>query len=230
MNKESFMQELARLLGDISQQERQEALNFYEEYFHDAGPEKEQEVLRELGSPMQVAAKIKEGLDATIGVENGTVQAVENNSGSMAYAQQETENNSGSGAYAPQETAKKHSAWKTAGLVFLIICASPLLVSFAAVVISLIITLFAVLVSLIAGFGSAALGLFISCIALLATGVMYVVSLPYVSLTIMGSGLLCGGSGILFMMLTVWLCGYALPGCCRGIAWLWKKIIGKKQA
>lgn len=40
MTKESFMQELARLLGDISPQERQEALNFYEEYFHDAGPEK----------------------------------------------------------------------------------------------------------------------------------------------------------------------------------------------
>ena len=71
MNKESFMQELARLLGDISPQERQEALNFYEEYFHDAGSEKEQEVLKELGSPLQVAAKIKEGLDATIGVENG---------------------------------------------------------------------------------------------------------------------------------------------------------------
>ena len=69
------MQELARLLGDISPQERQEALNFYEEYFHDAGPEKEQEVLKELGSPMQVAAKIKEGLDATIGVENGAAWA-----------------------------------------------------------------------------------------------------------------------------------------------------------
>ena len=195
MNKESFMQELARLLGDISPQERQEALNFYEEYFHDAGPEKEQEVLKELGSPMQVAAKIKEGLDATIGVENGP-DAAENGA---AWGM---ENNSG-GQFP---------------------CSIP------AVMISLIITLFAVLVSLIAGFGSAALGLFISCIALLAVGVMYVVSLPYVSLTIMGSGLICTGIGILFMMLTVWLCGYALPGCCRGIAWLWRKILGKKQA
>lgn len=223
MNKESFMQELARLLGDISPQERREALNFYEEYFHDAGPEKEQEVLKELGSPMQVAAKIKEGLDATIGVENGPDVAENGAAWGM-------ENNSGGAAYTPQETVKKRSAWKTAGLVFLTICASPLLVSFAAVVISLIITLFAVLVSLIAGFGSAALGLFISCIALLAVGVMYVVSLPYVSLTIMGSGLICVGTGILFMMLTVWMCAYALPGCCRGIAWLWRKIFGKKQA
>lgn len=90
MNKESFMQELARLLGDISPQERQEALNFYEEYFHDAGPEKEQEVLKELGSPMQVAAKIKEGLDVT------------------------------------EEPPKKHSVWKTIGLVLLIICCPDL--------------------------------------------------------------------------------------------------------
>jgi hypothetical protein len=127
MNKESFMQELARLLGDISPQERQEALNFYEEYFHDAGPEKEQEVLKELGSPMQVAAKIKEGLDATVGVENGP-QTAENN------AAQGMQNNSGGAAYTEQEPPKKHSVWKTIGLVFLIICASPLLLAFASVI------------------------------------------------------------------------------------------------
>ena len=138
MNKESFMQELARLLGDISPQERQEALNFYEEYFHDAGPEKEQEVLKELGSPMQVAAKIKEGLDATVGVENGP-QTAENS------AAQGMQNNSGYTAYTEQEPPKKHSVWKTIGLVFLIICASPLLLAFASVILSLLIAWFLVL-------------------------------------------------------------------------------------
>lgn len=212
MNKESFMQELARLLGDISPQERQEALNFYEEYFHDAGPEKEQEVLKELGSPMQVAAKIKEGLDATIGVENGP-DAAENGA-----------------AYTPQETVKKRSAWKTIGLVFLLICASPLLIAFASVILSLLIAWFLVLISLIAAFGAAALTCILCGIAFVVMGFTCMFSFPYVCLIMAGSGLICVGTGILFMMLTVWMCAYALPGCCRGIAWLWKKIIGKKQA
>lgn len=212
MTKESFMQELARLLGDISPQERQEALNFYEEYFHDAGPEKEQEVLKELGSPMQVAAKIKEGLDATIGVENGP-DAAENGA-----------------AYTPQETVKKRSAWKTIGLVFLLICASPLLIAFASVILSLLIAWFLVLISLIAAFGAAALTCILCGIAFVVMGFTCMFSFPYVCLIMAGSGLICMGIGILFMMLTVWLCGYALPGCCRGIAWLWRKILVKKQA
>lgn len=212
MNKESFMQELARLLGDISPQERQEALNFYEEYFHDAGPEKEQEVLKELGSPMQVAAKIKEGLDATIGVENGP-DAAENGA-----------------AYTPQETVKKRSAWKTIGLVFLLICASPLLIAFASVILSLLIAWFLVLISLIAAFGAAALTCILCGIAFVVMGFTCMFSFPYVCLIMAGSGLICTGIGILFMMLTVWMCAYALPGCCRGIAWVWRKIFGKKQA
>lgn len=223
MNKESFMQELARLLGDISPQERQEALNFYEEYFHDAGPEKEQEVLKELGSPMQVAAKIKEGLDATVGVENGP-QTAENS------AAQGMQNNSGYTAYTEQEPPKKHSVWKTIGLVFLIICASPLLLAFASVVLSLLIAWFLVLISLIAAFGAAALTCMLCGIAFVVMGFTCMFSFPYVCLIMAGSGLICVGIGILFMMLTVWMCAYALPGCCRGIACLWRKIFGKKQA
>lgn len=223
MNKESFMQELARLLGDISPQERQEALNFYEEYFHDAGPEKEQEVLKELGSPMQVAAKIKEGLDATVGVENGP-QTAENN------AVQGMQNNSGGAAYTEQEPPKKHSVWKTIGLVFLIICASPLLLAFASVILSLLIAWFLVLISLIAAFGAVALTCMLCGIAFAVMGFTCMFSFPYVCLIMAGSGLICVGTGILFMMLTVWMCAYALPGCCRGIAWLWRKIFGKKQA
>lgn len=223
MTKESFMQELARLLGDISPQERQEALNFYEEYFHDAGPEKEQEVLKELGSPMQVAAKIKEGLDATVGVENGP-QMAENNA---AWGMQ---NNSGGVAYTEQEPPKKHSVWKTIGLVFLIICASPLLLAVASVILSLLIAWFSVLISLIAAFGAAALTCMLCGIAFVVMGFTCMFSFPYVCLIMAGSGLICVGTGILFMMLTVWMCACALPGCCRGIAWLWRKIFAKKQA
>ena len=56
MNRKQFMEQLERLLSDISEAERQEALEYYEGYFDDAGPENEGEVIRELGNPGKVAA------------------------------------------------------------------------------------------------------------------------------------------------------------------------------
>jgi uncharacterized membrane protein len=62
MNKNEFMRELEGLLLDISFEERQEALSYYENYFEDAGIEREQIIISELGSPAKVAAIIKADL------------------------------------------------------------------------------------------------------------------------------------------------------------------------
>ena len=59
MTKQEFLQRLARLLEDVTREEREEALRYYEEYFDEAGPEQEQALLNELGSPEKVAAIIK---------------------------------------------------------------------------------------------------------------------------------------------------------------------------
>ena len=63
MNREQFLDELEKLLQDIDSIERDEALNYYRDYFEDAGSEHEQEVIDELGTPEKVAQTIKEGLD-----------------------------------------------------------------------------------------------------------------------------------------------------------------------
>ncbi len=62
MNKEEFLRQLELLLKDIPQEEREEALRFYAEYFSEAGPSQEQAVLNELVSPERVAASIKAAL------------------------------------------------------------------------------------------------------------------------------------------------------------------------
>lgn len=67
MRKKEFLEQLERLLWDIPEQERKEALEFYENYFDDAGEENEATVIQELGSPGKVAATIKADLD-----ENGS--------------------------------------------------------------------------------------------------------------------------------------------------------------
>lgn len=62
MNRQEFMNQLEMLLSDISQAERDEALQYYNDYLDDAGIENEESAIRALGSPIQVAANIKEGL------------------------------------------------------------------------------------------------------------------------------------------------------------------------
>lgn len=55
------MEQLAALLGDISPQEREEALDYYERYFDEAGDDLQQ-AIDHLGSPQKVAQDIKSGL------------------------------------------------------------------------------------------------------------------------------------------------------------------------
>lgn len=63
MNRIEFMKQLEVLLQSISEEERKDALCYYEDYFEDAGPQKEQDVIRELGSPEHVARTILEELN-----------------------------------------------------------------------------------------------------------------------------------------------------------------------
>ena len=46
MNRQLFMRDLARFLSDLPVEEREQALNYYEDYFEDAGPENESEAKR----------------------------------------------------------------------------------------------------------------------------------------------------------------------------------------
>lgn len=64
MTKEQFLFQLEQKLLDIPEDERAEAMEYYRDYFNDAGPENEEQVIAELGSPDKVAASIKEGLRA----------------------------------------------------------------------------------------------------------------------------------------------------------------------
>ena len=70
MSYEEFMKELEGLLAGVPTEEKEEALQYYSDYFADAGKENEGEVISELGSPQKVAALIEGRSDAP-GAEEG---------------------------------------------------------------------------------------------------------------------------------------------------------------
>lgn len=59
MNRQQFLSRLAAELRKLPKEEIEAALEYYNEYFDEAGPEREQEVIAELGKPEQVAKQIK---------------------------------------------------------------------------------------------------------------------------------------------------------------------------
>lgn len=58
MNRIEYMKELERSLKRLPKTEREEALFYYNEYFDDAGPERESEAMEELGDAKEIAAQI----------------------------------------------------------------------------------------------------------------------------------------------------------------------------
>lgn len=62
MNRETFMKDLEYLLQDIPDEEKADALSYYADYLEEAGPENEEKVLKEFGSPERIAAIIRADL------------------------------------------------------------------------------------------------------------------------------------------------------------------------
>ncbi len=73
MTRFEFIAALRAKLQMLSAEEREDAVQFYEEYFDEAGPENEQAVIDELGSPDAVAEKILSGEGKVVqrGWQNG---------------------------------------------------------------------------------------------------------------------------------------------------------------
>ena len=59
MTRDEFMKELAYLLQDIQDEDKDDAVQYYTDYFEEAGPDKEAEVIQALGSPERIAAIIR---------------------------------------------------------------------------------------------------------------------------------------------------------------------------
>lgn len=62
MNRAEFMRRLTELLNDVPPAEREEAIQYYNDYFDDAGAENEGGVIASLGTPEELARTIKAGL------------------------------------------------------------------------------------------------------------------------------------------------------------------------
>lgn len=367
MNRIEFMNQLERLLQNISPAEKEEALQYYNDYFNDAGVENEQDVIEALGNPAKVAETIKRDLYGTgyeesafqkeiasdravveygntadnkedaaaqggahtgdsqgsgqagnygsgqgsgqgagqagnygfgqgsgqgagqgagqtgnygsgqgtgqtgsygsgqgagqtgnygfgqgagqtgnYGFGQGSGQGAGQNAGytgsygssqgysrAGSYGTGESYSQSGSysgyGGYGSTQVqpAKKTSTGMIVLIVLICVLASPVLVSVAAGVISLVVGLVTGWFGLIIGFGITAIVLFIVMFCLIGVGIAGIIISPAGAVGMVGGGLVCGGIGVLFLMLTVGMAGVATPAI---IKWIYSLIRGRRKA
>ena len=60
MTKFEFLGDLSRMIADLPIEDREQAMEYYEDYFADAGPEKEQEIIKDFISPAYIAEQLRE--------------------------------------------------------------------------------------------------------------------------------------------------------------------------
>lgn len=130
MKKYEYLSELEKRLSALPEAERRDALNYYEEYFDAAGPDKEAATAAELGDPAEAARKILEGEGLTLDADPAASESTR--SGAVPPAAPEPP------AADPQPAQpQKHGAGaKTMWLIFAVVIVAALLVQLGVLVLS----------------------------------------------------------------------------------------------
>lgn len=218
MNKNEFLDQLSLLLSDISYDEREEALNYYKEYIEDAGPENENTVLKELGSPNDIANQIKDGLSNKSEEENNRIdfKAPERFSSSNNNFHQSTDNSHGNqksfnNNYSVQNInrQKRHDYLILA--IIAIALVSPFILPFASSLVKVLLVAIAIIFVLVIGFGAASIACIVAGIIILIIGIASMIHSPLIGFAIIGSSFIVVSLGLLFLVLTVWYTKSALP-------------------
>lgn len=291
MNRTEFMNQLEILLRDISIGEKEEALQYYNDYFDDAGAENEQNVIEALGNPARVAENIRRELLENQSARNSTAADravveygktdIDEQTGEMPMAESVegcvvempvtvseiriSRNTTDGRSGAPERAAFPEGGADSGGgsgregspgsggdpgwggspgsggnpgwggnpgsegkpgmsggmialMAVLVVFASPFIIGLLSIMFGLLVMWFALILS----FGVVVLSMFIVLFVLLIVGGMCIPVDPLVGLALIGGGLICGGIGLLFLMLTVAMAGIVTPAIFRGIGYLFR--------
>ncbi len=74
MTKFEFLGDLSRLISDLPEEDKNQAMEYYEDYFADAGPENEQEIIRDFISPEFIAQQIRNSAKQRMETEKTTTE------------------------------------------------------------------------------------------------------------------------------------------------------------
>lgn len=210
MDRKEFMKQLELLLSDISEDERREALDYYESYFDEAGEEEEASVIQKLGSPGKVAAIIKADLKENSGssgiyTESGYYDERMEEPGQVPGERRADRKERG---YQPKE---KRGRGKLTLVLILLIFLSPFLAGATGGIIGFLLTIIFLPFLLAFGAGAGVIVMLISGIVMIFTGISLCFSTAASGILTIGIGCICMATGLAGLVFMVWLVGSLFP-------------------
>lgn len=219
MSREEYFMCLEGYLRKLSDEEREEAIQYYRDYFDEAGPEKEEEIISKLGSPKDLAESIMQSERNVEFTESGLNDSEKKEYSPVSYDAGKANSNSSTNS-SNTETTKKND--NTALMVVLII----LCIVFSPAILSLLGGLCGIAISLIC----AGPALLIAAVSVLIVGFVSIFSHFALGILLIGVGLLLAGLGMLCLSGVIAICKYVIPMLWNGLKKLWTSITGKKEA
>ncbi len=213
MNREEFMRQLDILLVSLPREEREAALQYYNDYFDDAGAEKEEEIIAELGNPEEIAAVIRAGYagDRAEYSERGY---------------QDTRFERMDVPIRREDVRESRRGGMLLWILGIVLIGIPFILPLALTGIALV---FAVIVAIVALAG----GIFITMAALAITGVVLTIvgisqifHMVTVGMMLMGSGMILTVIGMVGTVLMAKLASMVIPGMVRFFVGICQKMLG----
>lgn len=207
MTRQEYMEQLKKYLKRLPKEDYENAIEYFSEYFDEAGLQKEQQVMKELGEPKEAAREL---------LLNLLQESVENDQ-DIVEEKAAVQPEAASGG-------KKRSPGKIILLAILVLCASPvslaLLVGVLAVLLAVVITATAVIFSL----GITSIAATAGGIVTVGFGATLVLKSAAAACMMIGGGFLMAGIWILAGVLTIYICKW----CANGIGRLVNRFVRKK--
>lgn len=223
MNRVEFLAELERLLADLPDEERQAAVQYYADYFADAGVENEAEVIRELGSPEKTAESIR----ADYYGREFDESRYERKDYMEKYGRQPSDGQMNARPASPSENAKK--PWTSRGLKILLIILIAIVAWPVSIgIICVVLGLAATVVCFFAALVLAAVSVLIAGAAMAVAGLLMFAAYPAAALVTLGAGILVFVLGLAASAGTVKLCMIVYPAMFRGFIELCRRPIHGK--
>ena len=225
MTRKEYMEQLKKYLKRLPKEDYDNAIEYFSEYFDEAGPENEQQVMEELGQPKEAARELLLNLlQESVGdskditeEKTAALPAAGSYYGESSHAHSRTDSGNLSTTGYSTSAGKKRSPGKIILLAFLVICASPVSIALLFAGLAVLAAVVLVIAAVIGGIVLTGFGMTLIARSLAAACMM------------VGSGFLMAGAGILVGVLTIYICKWCAMGIGRLVNRLARKKVHKNE-
>ncbi|MEY8441741.1 DUF1700 domain-containing protein [Lactobacillaceae bacterium 24-114] len=198
--QEKYIKELKSYLLPLSSEERDDAIEFYDEYISDAGLRTKQEIEEKLGTPRQLGHQIL--AERSIKANND-----EKSKGQLAST---------------------HSSWKVFWLVLIAIVTSPLTFFLSLGALIILICALAVVFGVTVGIIGTLFGLFVATGITIYTGLSLLATATMVGIFYLGIGITMLGAFLLIIPVSYWILRWLAQVVANLSKYIYQKLVQRR--